>query len=147
MKDCSGAVGRPQRRCYLRLMSIRIQCLVIDAHDCRALAGFWAEALSWRVTYEDGHQSVVEPPEGSPEADVAPDLLFVKVPDDKTAKNRLHLDLRPVDQAAEVTRLEALGARRVSVGQGEDATWVVLADPGGNEFCVLRPLTPEELAE
>jgi len=143
MKDCSGAVGRPQRRCYLRLMSIRIQCLVIDAHDCRALAGFWAEALSWRVTYEDGHQSVVEPPEGSPEADVAPDLLFVKVPDDKTAKNRLHLDLRPADQAAEVNRLIALGAQPATIGQDDEVKWRVLADPEGNEFCVLPPLEPD----
>jgi glyoxalase superfamily protein len=55
------------------------------------------------------------------------------------------LDLRPVDQVAEVARLEGLGAKRVSVGQGDDVTWVVMADPEGNEFCVLRALTPEEL--
>lgn len=64
----------------------------------------------------------------------------------KGLKNRLHLDLRPDDRDAEVARLEALGARRVDVGQGPEVTWVVLADPEGNEFCVLRPLTPEELA-
>jgi Glyoxalase-like domain len=64
----------------------------------------------------------------------------------KVVKNRLHLDLRPGDQAAEVARLEALGARRVSIGQGE-VSWVVMADPDGNEFDVLRPLTPAELAE
>jgi hypothetical protein len=64
----------------------------------------------------------------------------------KAVKNRLHLDLRPKDQAAEVARLEALGARRVDVGQGADTTWVVLADPEGNEFDVLRGLRPEELA-
>lgn len=68
------------------------------------------------------------------------------VPEDKADKNRLHLDLRPDDQAAEVARLEELGARRVSVGQGPDATWVVMADPAGNEFCVLRPLPASELA-
>jgi hypothetical protein len=68
------------------------------------------------------------------------------VPEGKTIKNRLHLDLRPEDQAAEVARLEALGARRVSVGQGE-VSWVVMADPEGNEFDVLRPLTAEELAD
>jgi Glyoxalase-like domain len=55
-------------------------------------------------------------------------------------KNRLHLDLRPQDQAAEVARLENLGARRVDIGQGDDVSWVVLADPDGNEFCVLKPL-------
>ena len=84
----------------------------------------------------------IEPPAGSPEDGVSPDLLFVKVPDGKRGKNRLHLDLRPGDQAAEVARLEGLGARRVDIGQGEQ-TWVVLADPEGNEFCVLRPLPTE----
>jgi hypothetical protein len=66
------------------------------------------------------------------------------LPEGKTVKNRLHLDLRPADQAAEVIRLEALGARRVSIGQG-DVSWVVMADPDGNEFDVLQPLTPDEL--
>ena len=75
-----------------------------------------------------------------------PDILFLKVPKGKSVKNRLHLDLRPIDQAAEVARFEALGARRVDVGQGDDVTWVVLSDLEGNEFCILRALTPEELA-
>ena len=88
----------------------------------------------------------VEPPAGSPEDGVAPDLLFLAVPEGKSVKNRLHLDLRPEDQAAEVARIEALGATRVDIGQGPDVTWVVLADPEGNEFCVLRALTAEELA-
>jgi hypothetical protein len=70
---------------------------------------------------------------------------FCGFPEGKVVKNRLHLDLRPGDQAAEVARLEALGARRVSIGQGE-VSWVVMADPDGNEFDVLRPLTPAELA-
>jgi hypothetical protein len=68
------------------------------------------------------------------------------VPEDKAGKNRLHIDLRPDDQAAEVARLEGLGARRIEVGQGPAANWVVMADPAGNEFCVLRPLTAAELA-
>jgi Glyoxalase-like domain len=55
-------------------------------------------------------------------------------------KNRLHLDLWPKDQLAEVARLEALGARRIDVGQPSDATWIVMANPDGNEFCVLRAL-------
>ena len=67
-------------------------------------------------------------------------------PEAKSVKNRLHLDLRPTDQAGEVERILALGARRVHVGQTPDATWVVLADPEGNEFCVLAPFTPEQLA-
>jgi hypothetical protein len=67
------------------------------------------------------------------------------LPEGKIVKNRLHLDLRPVDQAAEVARLEALGARLLDVGQG-DVSWVVMSDPDGNEFDVLRPLTADELA-
>jgi len=90
---------------------------------------------------------VLEPPKGSPEDGVAPDLLFLRVAELKSGKNRLHLDLRPVDQAAEVARLERLGALRADVGQGPEVTWVVLADPDGNEFCVLRAFRPEELAE
>jgi Glyoxalase-like domain len=121
-------------------MSVRIQCLVIDARDCPALARFWAEALGWRVTYEDDHQSVVEPPDGSAEVDVAPDLLFVRVDDEKASKNRLHLDLRPTNQAATVEHLLRLGARHADVGQGDDVKWTVLADPEGNELCVLPPL-------
>ena len=71
-----------------------------------------------------------------PQADRIPGLDFVRHEEPKQAKSRLHLDFRPDDQAAEVTRLLAHGARRVDVGQGE-APWVVLADPEGNEFCIL----------
>ena len=67
-----------------------------------------------------------------------PDILFQKVPESKSVKNRVHLDLRPDDQFAEVERLLGLGARRVDIGQRE-VRWVVMADPEGNEFCVLRP--------
>ena len=126
-------------------MSLRIQCLTVDATDPDALATFWAAALGWRRTFEHDVEVVIEPPAGSPEDGVSPDLLFIKVADEKGVKNRLHLDLRPGDQDAEVARLEGLGARRVDIGQGEQ-TWVVLADPEGNAFCVLRPLTSEELA-
>ena len=121
-------------------MDIRIQCVVIDADDCERVARFWSEALGWRITHESTEEWSIEPPEGSPEVDVAPDILVVKVPDRKTSKNRLHFDLRPDDQQAHVERLTALGARRVDIGQGEDVTWVVMADPEGNEFCVLAPL-------
>ena len=88
----------------------------------------------------------LEPQAGDAAEGVVPDLLFLRVPEPKTVKNRLHMCLRPDDQAAEVTRLEGLGAQQVSVGQGPEATWVVLQDPEGNEFCVLRALTSEELA-
>src|SRR4029077_9799697 len=71
-----------------------------------------------------------------PTADRMPGLLFVPVAEPKTTKNRLHLDFRPEDRDAEVERLLALGATRADVGQGEQS-WVVLADPEGNEFCVL----------
>ncbi|MGH3341437.1 MAG: VOC family protein [Carbonactinosporaceae bacterium] len=121
-------------------MSLRIQCLAIDAHDPAASASFWGAALGWRRTHDGPDEVVLEPPAGSPEDGVTADLLFLRVPEGKAGKNRLHLDLRPDDQAAEVERLLELGARRVSVGQSEDVSWVVLADPDGNEFCVLRAL-------
>jgi catechol 2,3-dioxygenase-like lactoylglutathione lyase family enzyme len=127
-------------------MTLRIQCLCIDTADPAGLAAFWQAALGWRRTFEQDDEVVLEPPEGSPEDGVAPDLLFLRVPGGKAGKNRLHLDLRPGDQAAEVARLEGLGARRVDVGQGPDVTWIVMADPDGNEFDVLRPLTPAEPA-
>jgi hypothetical protein len=125
-------------------MGIRIQCLCIDTADPGRLAAFWQEALGWRRTFGDENEVVLEPPAGSPEDGVAPDLLFLRVPEEKSGKNRLHLDLRPVDQAAEVSRLEGLGARRAEVGQGTGVSWVVLADPDGNEFCVLRALGPQD---
>jgi catechol 2,3-dioxygenase-like lactoylglutathione lyase family enzyme len=127
-------------------MKLRIQCMCIDTRDPARLAAFWQSALGWRQTYEEDNEIVLEPPEGSPEDGIVPDLLFLRVPEDKAVKNRLHLDLRPEDQAAEITRLEQLGARRADVGQGPDVSWAVMADPDGNEFCVLRPFTPEELA-
>jgi predicted enzyme related to lactoylglutathione lyase len=126
-------------------MTLRIQCLCIDTADPAGLAAFWQSVLGWRLSGE-GDEAVLEPPEGSQEDGVAPDLLFLRVPEEKAGKNRLHLDLRPEDQATEVTRLEGLGARRADVGQGPDVSWVVMADPDGNEFCVLQPLTPEQLA-
>jgi predicted enzyme related to lactoylglutathione lyase len=125
---------------------LRIQSLSVDAADPRALATFWEAALGWRRTSEDDEEVVLEPPAGSPQDGVAPDLLFCRVGDDRVVKNRLHLDLRPVDQAAEVARLEGLGATRADVGQGPEVTWVVLADPEGNEFCVLRALPLGEAA-
>jgi len=121
-------------------MDLRIQCLCIDTTDPARLAGFWQAALGWRRTHEEDGEVVLEPPAGSPEDGVVPDLLFLRVPEGKAGKNRLHLDLRPRDQAAEAARLEALGARRVDVGQGPDVTWVVMVDPDGNEFCLLRAL-------
>jgi catechol 2,3-dioxygenase-like lactoylglutathione lyase family enzyme len=127
-------------------MNLRIQCVCIDTADPAGLAAFWESALGWRRTYQEDDEVVLEPPAGSPEDGIVPDLLFLRVPEDKAAKNRLHFDLRPQDQAAEVARLEGLGARRADVGQKADVSWVVMADPAGNEFCVLRALPPEEVA-
>jgi len=118
-------------------MDLTIQCVNIDSQEPARLADFWQAALGWRRTHETDDEIVLEPPAGSPQDGVAPDLLFARVPEPKTVKNRLHLDLRPLDQAAEVARLEGLGAVRVDVGQSDEVSWVVLADPDDNEFCVL----------
>lgn len=125
-------------------MASRWQCICIDCADPRTLATFWEGVLGWARTYEHDDEVVLEPPVGSPERGVSPDLLFLRVPEPKSVKNRLHIDLRPDDQAAEVARLEALGGRRVDIGQTPDVSWVVLADPEGNELCVLRALTPDD---
>lgn len=125
-------------------MGLRIQCVLIDSTDPIKLAAFWEAALGWRLTIDKDGDAVLEPPEDSPEYGIAADLLIERVPEEKTAKNRLHLDLRPDDQAAEVQRLESLGARRIDIGQPPDVSWVVMADPDGNEFCVLRALPPGE---
>ncbi|MGI9529518.1 MAG: VOC family protein [Acidimicrobiia bacterium] len=116
----------------------------VDSIDPPSLARWWAELLGWRVTFDQPDEAVIEPPEGSPEDGVSPDILFARVPETKHVKNRLHIDLRPDDQAHEVARAEALGARRVDVGQTDAVTWVVMADPEGNEFCILRAFTPDE---
>ncbi|MGI8646260.1 MAG: VOC family protein [Nocardioides sp.] len=128
-------------------MTLRIQCVDIDAADPDRLASFWQVALGWRRTHDEPDEVALEPPAGSIYDGVVPDLLFLRVPDGKAGKNRLHLDLRPDDQDAEVARLEGLGASRIDVGQGGEVGWVVMADPEGNEFCVLRPLTPDQLDE
>lgn len=128
-------------------MSIRWQCIDVDSTDPQRIAPFWQQALGWRITYDTPDEVVLEPAAGSPEDGVSPDILFLRVPESKTVKNRLHLDLRPEDQAEEVARLESLGAARTDVGQSDGVSWVVMSDPDGNEFCVLRALTAEELAE
>jgi hypothetical protein len=117
-------------------VTVRLEAIVVDAEDPERIGRWWAVALGWdgRVD-EDGDFCVA--PSG---AGRATELLFQRVAEPKTVKNRIHLDLRPDDQAAEVARFERLGATRVDVGQDRDpdVTWVVLADPDGNEFCILR---------
>lgn len=122
------------------MTTLRWQCICFESTDPQTVATFWEQALGWRRTHDSADEVVLEPPAGSPEDGVSPDILFLRVPESKTVKNRLHLDLRPQDQAGEVARLEALGARRRDVGQGDDVSWVVLEDPDGNELCVLREL-------
>ncbi|MEY2404302.1 MAG: hypothetical protein QOD38_1853 [Acidimicrobiaceae bacterium] len=113
-------------------MSLRIECLTVDAHDPLAQAQWWAAALGYTVD-EDGPEDDDVGIKGD-----GPTVLFIRVPEDKAVKNRLHLDLRPTDRDAEVARLESMGATRVDIGQTGDETWTVLADPEGNEFCILR---------
>ena len=121
-------------------MSLKLQCITVDADDPHLLASFWAEALGWKVGEGVNDIEVwIERDLGDPENTGFPDILFLKNSDGKVGKNRLHLDLRPDDQDAEVARLEALGAKKIDIGQTDlpECTWVVMADPEGNEFCVL----------
>lgn len=122
----------------LRRMNTRLVNLVIDAARPRVLAGFWAALLGWRVAIEEPDEVDVRAPE-TDGWDL--DLVFVPVPEPKEGKNRIHLDLAsrtPAHQAELVERALELGGSRVDLGQG-DVPWVVLADPEGNEFCVLEP--------
>jgi predicted enzyme related to lactoylglutathione lyase len=122
-------------------MSTRAVHLVIDAADPSRLASFWAAALGWEVAADEPDEAVVWPTGfGYPAASALP-LVFVPVPEPKTTKNRVHLDLATTSaehQAAEVDRLLGLGATRADIGQGP-VPWEVMADPEGNEFCVLEP--------
>ncbi|MDD0858997.1 VOC family protein [Arthrobacter alpinus] len=120
-------------------MASRIENFSIDSASPSETAQFWAEALGWNIVHDDGEEVALQPPAGSPEAGILPDLLFLKVPEGKAVKNRLHLDLRPDDQPAEIARLEALGATRVDIGQGTSHTWVVMGDPEGTSFVCCAP--------
>jgi Glyoxalase-like domain len=113
-------------------MSLEWEQVVVDAEDAVALGRWWAEALGWVVLNDSEDEFEIRPSENQ-----LPGLVFLPVPETKETKNRLHLDFRPDDQRAEVDRFIGLGARRVDIGQGSAAHWVVLADPEGNEFCVL----------
>jgi hypothetical protein len=122
-----------------RDMSLKFQATVVDCNEALRVGTFWAELLNLPLEAdEDGTECWVEP------GGDAADILFLTVPEAKTVKNRLHIDLRPDDQDAEVARALALGASHADIGQGTQ-TWVVLADPEGNEFCILRALRPEEM--
>jgi predicted enzyme related to lactoylglutathione lyase len=110
--------------------------IVVDAQDLRGLAEFWAAVLRWDVLSVREREVVIGPSVTAPLG-----LCFMPAGEAKTGKNRVHLDLTTTaeDRAEEIERLLALGARRVDVGQTGDESWDVLADPEGNEFCVVRP--------
>jgi hypothetical protein len=113
--------------------------VVFDCTDHERLASFWCEVLAWHEIGRDVDGAIEIGPEGERQFT----LRFQPVAEPKITKNRLHIDLNPLDsdQRSELERLEALGARRIDIGQGEQ-TWFVLADPEGNEFCLLRtPVT------
>jgi predicted enzyme related to lactoylglutathione lyase len=114
-------------------MAAKLREIIIDCNDPRLVADFWGQVLGWTV---QEHQGVLWMSESGAWRDLS--LVFVQVPEKKSAKNRIHLDVSPVgcDQDDEVARLRALGAQPVDIGQ-RDVPWVVLADPEGHEFCVL----------
>ena len=115
-----------------RAVGSRWYTVVVDATNPALMARFWAAVLDYQIVFEQPDEVVI-----ARDTQTYPGIIFVPVPERKTVKNRLHIDLNPDNQEAEVARLMALGARRVDVGQTDEVTWVVLADPEGNEFCVL----------
>jgi hypothetical protein len=126
-------------------MGLRIETLTIDAVDPVALAAFWCAALGWEQRIDEDGDIWLEPGDDDPEFDRVKPLLIVRANEMMGGKNRLHLDLIPDDQEREVERLESLGASRPDIGQTGNESWVVLADPEGNEFCVLdEPDLPED---
>ncbi|MFG2672170.1 VOC family protein [Streptomyces sp. NPDC048445] len=129
-------------------MASRFTELAVDCHDPEGLAAFWCEVLDFEVI--DRSEGKVEIGSWVPTVEdvrarqMPPTLVFIQVPESKAVKNRLHLDVSPIDDSTEgeVSRLLGLGATKVDVGQGADRNWVVMADPEGNEFCLLRTLAP-----
>lgn len=118
----------------MRFMTSRIAAIAIDAQQPRVVADFWCAVLGWDVIEVDEDGVSIAPPDRT-----WPTIDVLAVPERKAVKNRLHLDLRADGSSTdeELQRLLGLGAQRVDVGQGPDVSWVVLADPEGNEFCLL----------
>ena len=137
-------------------MASRLTELALDCHHPETLAAFWCAALDWVVlddepgTVEIGPAVIgdAERLEAVRSGPVVPTIVLNEVGEGKVVKNRMHLDLSPTDRSHddEVARLLDLGATRADVGQRGDESWTVLADPEGNEFCVLRSLAPEHFA-
>jgi predicted enzyme related to lactoylglutathione lyase len=117
-------------------MPIRLHHIVIDTRDLPGLARFWTQALGWRILSEREREIVIGSDENAPVG-----ICLMPVSDPKTVKNRVHIDLTSgaEDREREIERLISLGARRVDIGQTGQESWTVLADPEGNEFCVVRP--------
>ena len=122
-------------------MPLRVSSVTIAALDPEVVAAFWCQVLGHEIVEREEDVVVSIAGERGPAIDV------LRVSEAKTVQNRLHLDLRAegASRAQELARLEGLGARRVDVGQGEDVSWTVLADPEGNEFCLLSA-TVEQVA-
>jgi len=117
-------------------MPVRLHHIVIDAHDLPKLARFWTQALGWKVLSEREREIVIGTDENAPVG-----ICFMPVTDQKIVKNRVHLDIttEAQDRDQEIDRLLGLGAQRADIGQTGKESWTVLADPEGNEFCVIRP--------
>ena len=119
---------------------LKLGYIVIDCKNPATISAFWEKVLGWKVTYTDETGAMLENSTKLEDGEKFPPILFYKNPDEKVVKNRLHFDLTPDDQAAEVARIEGLGGKRIEIGQSADpaTTWVVMADIEGNEFCVLK---------
>ena len=137
-------------------MASRLTEISLDCHDPDRLATFWTGVLGWEVLHHEpglveigpggrGDDELLDAVRSGP---VAPTIFLAQVPEEKVAKNRVHFDVSPVDcsQEEEVERILALGATRAEIGQTGEESWVVLADPEGNEFCVLRSLALEHFS-
>jgi catechol 2,3-dioxygenase-like lactoylglutathione lyase family enzyme len=123
-------------------MACRFTEIVVNCRDAEALAAFWSEVLGYRELSREDDAIEIGPEEGFGRA--APTLVFSPSTDPPPAKLRWHVDVSPTDrdQDAELERLLALGARPADVGQTGEESWHVLADPEGNEFCLLRRRVP-----
>jgi predicted enzyme related to lactoylglutathione lyase len=121
-------------------MTVSLHHIVIDAHDLPRLARFWSQVLDWKILSHREREIII-----GTLPDAAVGICLMPAGDEKSVKNRVHLDLNPGgdagpdDREAEIRRILALGARRVDIGQSGNESWTVLADPEGNEFCVVRP--------
>ena len=120
-------------------MSLGVHSITFDCHNPGELAQFWGDALGYKVSVEE-YGGIAVPPDGRGSR-----LLFLAVPEGKTVKNRVHLDLSPsgANMEAEVERLVALGAQKVELFEEPVGTWTVMLDPEGNEFCIEQPRADE----